>query len=50
MNFLNNKLKGLENEKPVIILVEGFPADDTVIPNIQRKSLDEIAVFFLTNY
>lgn len=45
MNFLNEILSRPNNEKPFLLLVVGYPADDAFVPNIQRKSLDEIALF-----
>ena len=33
------------NERPLLILVTGYPADEVVVPEIGRKSLDEIATF-----
>jgi iodotyrosine deiodinase len=45
MNFLNEILSRPSNEKPFLLLVVGYPADDAFVPNIQRKTLDEIALF-----
>jgi nitroreductase len=45
MNFLNEILSRPQNEKPFLLLVVGYPADDAVVPDIQRKSLNEIAIF-----
>lgn len=45
MNFLNEILSRPSNEKPFLLLVVGYPADDAVVPNIQRKTLEEIALF-----
>lgn len=42
MNFLNEILNRPENEKPYLILVTGFPKDSTLVPNISKKSIDEI--------
>lgn len=47
MNFLNKILRRPNNEKPFLILVVGFPSDDTTVPDIKRKSLEEIATFIL---
>jgi nitroreductase len=46
MAFLNEILKRPENERPMLILVVGYPAEDTMVPDISRKTLDEIAAFF----
>jgi len=45
MAFLNEMLGGPANERPFLILVVGYPATDAVVPDIRRKSLDEIATF-----
>jgi iodotyrosine deiodinase len=46
MKFLSEILGRPENETPYLILVVGYPAKDTVVPNISRKSLGEVATFF----
>ena len=45
MNFLNEILDRPENERPFLLLVTGFPAGDARVPEIGKKSLDEIATF-----
>ncbi len=45
MGFLNQALGRPENERPIMILVVGYPADDAVVPEIGKKSLQEIATF-----
>ena len=45
MGFLNEILGRPENERPYLILVVGYPADDARVPDIDKKSLDEIASF-----
>ena len=45
MGFLNRILSRPKNEKPFLILVVGYPADDTVVPEISKKPLGEVAVF-----
>ncbi len=45
MNFLNEILNRPSNEKPFLLLVTGFPSKDAVVPNISKKSLEEIASF-----
>ena len=42
MDFLNQILGRPENERPFLLLVVGYPAADAVVPDIQRKPLDEI--------
>ena len=45
MNFLNKILNRPPNEKPFLILVVGYPAEDAKVPDINRKSLKEISTF-----
>ncbi|MDX1493032.1 MAG: nitroreductase family protein [Longimicrobiales bacterium] len=45
MSFLNELLDRPENERPFLILVVGYPEDDAQVPDIDKKSIDEIAVF-----
>ena len=45
MGFLSKILDRPDNEAPFLILVAGFPAADAVVPNIQKKKLDEVAIF-----
>lgn len=45
MKFLNRILERPAHERPFLLLVTGYPADDVQVPDIQRKDLDEIAVF-----
>ena len=47
MGFLNKVLDRPKNERPLILLVVGYPAEDAQIPThaMQKKSLGEIAVF-----
>ncbi len=45
MGFLNEVLDRPKRERPFLILVAGYPADDVKVPRITKKSLDEIASF-----
>ena len=45
MGFLNELLDRPSNERPFLNLVVGFPADGASVPDITRKSLEEIAIF-----
>lgn len=45
MKFLNQILNRPENERPFLLLVVGYPADDAQVPAIEKKSLEEIATF-----
>ena len=42
MGFLRDLLDRPENERPFILIPVGYPADDAVVPDLQRKPLDEI--------
>lgn len=46
MNFLTKILNRPENERPFLLIPVGFPADETYIPKLQRKPLNEIAVYY----
>lgn len=45
MGFLNEILKRPPNEKPFLLLVVGFPAEDATVPDISKKPLEEISTF-----
>jgi iodotyrosine deiodinase len=45
MGFLNDILGRPANERPFLLLVVGYPADDAVVPDLRRKMLNEIATF-----
>ncbi len=45
MGFLNTLLDRPASERPFLLLVTGYPAQDAVVPDISRKSLEEIAEF-----
>lgn len=45
MRFLNEILDRPKNELPTMILVVGYPEEDVLVPDITKKSLDEIATF-----
>jgi len=45
MAFLNKILNRPSNERPFLVLVVGYPAEGTTVPDISKKSLDEIATF-----
>ncbi|MFX1285584.1 MAG: nitroreductase family protein [Promethearchaeota archaeon] len=46
MNFLRNLLKRPKNEKAFVIMPIGFPKEDVTVPDIKRKKLSEILVWF----
>ena len=45
MGFLGEILGRPENERAYILFPVGYPADDCQVPDLTRKSLDEVAVF-----
>jgi len=45
MKFLNEILGRPRSERPFLLLVTGYPADDAEVPDINRKSLDEFTSF-----
>lgn len=44
MGFLARILQRPENERPFILIPVGYPAADAVVPDLERKPLDEILV------
>lgn len=45
MEFLSNLLGRPASEKPVMLVVTGYPAPDARVPKLERKPLNEIATF-----
>jgi iodotyrosine deiodinase len=45
MAFLNRILGRPENEKPYILFPVGYPAPGARVPDLRRKSPDEVAIF-----
>jgi nitroreductase len=45
MTFLREICNRPTNEKPFVLMPVGYPADNCVVPNLKRKSLQEIAEF-----
>ena len=46
MNFLTKILERPENERPYLLLPIGYPKEDALVPQLKRKDLNEVAVFF----
>jgi nitroreductase len=44
MGFLKEILERPENERPFILVPVGYPATDAVVPDLDKKPLDEIVV------
>lgn len=46
MNFLTKILNRPENERPFLLIPVGYPAQETFVPKLKRKSLQSIAEFY----
>lgn len=46
MQFLVDLLKRPKNEKTYLLIPVGYPAENCAVPDLERKTLDEIAVFY----
>jgi nitroreductase len=46
MNFLTEILGRPKNERPFLLLPVGYPAEETFVPDIERKGLKDIAIFY----
>lgn len=47
MKFLTKILNRPENEKPFLLIPVGYPAEETYVPKLKRKNLEEIATYYL---
>ena len=45
MGFLSTILDRPSHEKPYVLFPIGYPADDATVPDLRRKSLDEVATW-----
>ncbi len=45
MKFLNKILERSQNEKPFLILVVGYPAENAMVPDIVKKELKEVTTY-----
>jgi iodotyrosine deiodinase len=45
LTHTNEVLERPESERPFLLLVVGYPAADAIVPDIERKPLEEIATF-----
>jgi iodotyrosine deiodinase len=45
MSFLSELLERPANERPMMLVVTGYPAEDARVPRLRRKALDEVATF-----
>ncbi|MFZ1809037.1 MAG: nitroreductase family protein [Cyclobacteriaceae bacterium] len=46
MNFLTKLLKRPENERPFLLIPVGYSTEDTYVPHLKRKPLEEIATYY----
>ncbi len=46
MNFLQKLLGRPDNERAFLLLPVGYPADDAVVPVLERKSSDDVIVYY----
>ena len=46
MNFLSKVLDRPENEKPFLLIPVGYAAASAQVPKLERKTLDQMAVFY----
>lgn len=46
MKFLSEILERPPNEKPFVLIPVGYPAANCRVPDLKRKDLDEVAVFY----
>lgn len=46
MNFLSKILKRPENEKAFLLVPVGYPADECWVPDLSRKSLEEVSSWY----
>ena len=45
MGFLTTILERPRSERPFVLFPVGYPAEDATVPDLERQSLDEVAVF-----
>ena len=46
MNFLAKILNRPDNERPFLLIPVGYPAEGAKVPDIRRKPLSEVAIFY----
>ena len=46
MNFLTKALSRPENERAFLLMPIGYPTEDAQVPNIKRKTLSEVVVYY----
>jgi hypothetical protein len=46
MKFLRDILNRPDNERAFLLLPVGFPSPDCTVPNIRKKNLEEVGIFY----
>lgn len=46
MGFLSRILERPSNERPYLLVVTGYPADNAKVPGIQKKAFEEIVTYY----
>ena len=46
MNFLAKILERPKNEKPFLLIPVGYPREDAQVPDLSRKTLEEVGLFY----
>ena len=46
MNFLSKVLNRPENEKAFLVLPVGYAADECFVPDLTKKPVEEVTVFY----
>ncbi len=46
MNFLSEILGRPQNEKPFLLIPVGYAADECYVPDLKRKTMEQVAVWF----
>jgi nitroreductase len=46
MNFLSQILQRPDNEKPYLLIPVGYPSDDCWVPDLKRKGIDKVMVWY----
>jgi len=46
MNFLQKILGRPDNERPFLLIPVGYPEENAEVPNLDRKPLEEVAIFY----
>lgn len=46
MNFISKALDRPENEKPMLLIPVGFPAENAMVPDLKRKSKSEVIEYY----